>query len=120
MKLSLTAYLVIALALSGAATVFLGWRLAASGQRCETEKAQAERNAVIAERDRAAAEEKKAAAIADETKSEARAASAASQVSTNARETAIRNVSVRGDCRMPAGLPSLQPAVDEANAAGRD
>jgi len=39
---------------------------------------------------------------------------------THTRETLIREVRVTGECVMPAGLPSLAPAVEEARAAARD
>lgn len=120
MKLTLTGYLLIAMIASAGANVFLGWRLASASQRCRVEMVEAAKIAIEDERKRAAKDEATAAGIAADTKNEARDAVAASQETTNDREAAIRTVVVRGDCRMPVGLPSLQPAIDEANAAARD
>jgi len=120
MKLTLTGYLLAGLALSAGANGFLAWRLSNAAQRCETEKTAAKLQAVEAERDRAAKEDRKAAEIAAETKSETQDAVFANETEANEREQQIRTVVVHGDCRMPAGLPSLQPAINAANAAARD
>lgn len=119
-KLTLAGYLLVALAVSAAGNGFLAWRLAGANQRCEAEKNDARAEAVEAERDRVAAEDRKGGEIAAETKSETQDAVFANQTDSNAREQQIRTVVVHGDCRMPAGLPSLQPAINAANAAARD
>lgn len=119
-RLSLTGYLILAMIVSAGVNVFLGYRLAGASQRCRADMVTAAKIAIENERKRAAKDEATATEIADDTKNEARDAVAASQGNTNDREGAIRTVVVHGDCRMPAGLPSLQPAIDEANAAARD
>lgn len=86
---------------------------------CRANMVEAARKGIELERERAANDEKQARKIADESKQEAAADARGAQESTHGREAEIRNVVVRGDCRMPAGLPRLQPAVDEANAAAR-
>lgn len=50
----------------------------------------------------------------------ARGEGTAAAGNTHTRETLIREVRVTGECVMPAGLPSLAPAVEEARAAARD
>jgi len=119
-KLSLTGYLLAGLVLSAAGNAYLAWQLAQAAQQCETEKTAAELKAVEAERDRVAEEDRKAGEIAAKTKSETQDAVFANETESNAREQQIRTVVVHGDCRMPAGLPSLQPAINAANAAARD
>lgn len=120
MRLSLTGYLLVALILSALANGVLAWRLAGASQRCRAEMESAARIAITNEQKRAAGAERKATDIAAETKKEGREDAAASEIETNDRETAIRTVVLHGDCRMPVGLPSLQPAIDAANAAARD
>lgn len=120
MKISLTGYLLLALALSAVGNAFLSWRLVGAGARCRVSMVEAAKAAIMNERARAAEAEEQASEIATDEKQKGRDAATANEVSTNGRETAIRSVVVHGDCRMPVGLPSLQPAVDEANAAARD
>lgn len=49
-----------------------------------------------------------------------RTAQTAAAGSTHTRETVIREVPVTGQCVMPAGIPSLAPAVKEARDAAAD
>lgn len=86
---------------------------------CRTAQAEGKAKAIAAEASRAAKADKQADAIAADTRTDTRTATRAAQGKTDARTQQIRTVVVTGDCRMPDGLPSLQPAVDEANAAAR-
>jgi len=91
----------------------------AAKETCRANMVEAAKKGIELERDRAAKAERQAQAIAKQSKDQAAADARGAQENTNGRKAQIRTVVVRGDCRMPAGLPSLQPAVDEANAAAR-
>jgi hypothetical protein len=86
---------------------------------CRTNMVAAAKAGIELERDRAAKAERQAQGIAQESKDKAAADARGAQENTNGREKKIHTVLVHGDCRMPVGLPSLQPAVDEANAPAR-
>lgn len=86
---------------------------------CRTAQVEGQAKASAAEAARAAKADKQADAIAADTRTDTRTATRAAQGNTDARTQQIRTVVVTGHCRMPDGLPSLQPAVDEANAAAR-
>lgn len=120
MKFSLLGYLAIGLAASLLLSGFLGWRLAGAGQRCRANMEQAARIAIQDERKRADKADKQAGEIAAQVGQETVEAVATGQGNTNEREVEIRTVVVHGDCRMPVGLPRLDPAVSEANAAASD
>ena len=62
----------------------------------------------------------KATEIFGEELARARGEGTAAAGNTHTRETIIQRVPVTGQCVMPAGLPSLAPAVEEARAAARD
>lgn len=87
---------------------------------CRAQMVEAAKAAITAERDRAAKAEARAGEIAQDTKKDSRRATGAAQESTNARQNRIESVRTTGACRMPDGLPSLDPAVDAANAAAGD
>ncbi len=113
------AILALALALSLWGNLHQYGTRRAAKETCRANMVEAAKKGIELERKRAATDEKQARGIAQDSKDKAGAEARGAQESTNGREAAIRTVVVRGDCRMPVGLPSLQPAVDEANAAGR-
>lgn len=117
MKLQLTGWLLIALAASLAGNAFLGWQWAGAKAECRADMEHAAVIAINNERARAAKADEESVGISVITGAEATTAARKAQGATDAREQQIRTVVVRGDCRMPDGLPSLQPAIDEANAA---
>lgn len=86
---------------------------------CRTAQAEGQAKAIAAEAARTAKADQQADTIAADTRTDTRTATRAAQGETDARTQQIRTVVVTGDCRMPDGLPSLQPAIDEANAAAR-
>jgi hypothetical protein len=112
-------HLLIALALSLAGNVFLGWQWAQAGAECETEKAQAVSKALKAEQDRAAKDERVARDIATDANAETTRAVTVVLQGAMSRERDFLQTPVTGACVMPA-TPSLQPSIDAANAAGRD
>lgn len=120
MRLTLSGYLLLALLLSTAGNGFLVWRLAGSVERCKGQMVSAALKAIENERDRANKADKEAADITKDTKADTREDVTGAQGKTNDRDQAFRGVPTFGDCRMPAGLQSLQPAIDEANAAASD
>lgn len=117
MKIELVTGLAICLALSLAANAFLGWQWAGAKAECRADMQRAARIAIENERNRADKADEQAVGISAVESAKASAAAREAQGNTHEREKAIRTVVVAGDCRMPDGLPSLQPAVDEANAA---
>jgi len=119
MKLGLVAYLSIALAASVAGNALLGWQWAEAGAECETEKAKAVADALKAEREQAAKHERDARDIATATHTDTMRAVTAVIHGALASERTFLQTPVYGDCRMPA-TPSLQPAIDAANAAAGD
>jgi len=121
MKIQLTTGLAIGLALSlvGNAVLGIGWARssAAAEANCRADMVEAARIAIVRERKRAADAESESVAISTVTHAEGLAETRGAQGRTHARSQAINAVPVTGQCRMPVGLPSQQPAVDEANAA---
>lgn len=120
MKLGPMLYLALALALSIAVNVALGWRLAGAKPRCAAGKATATVAANGTVRREEGRRDQKLDTVTLETRTDTRKAIATAQEKTNARAQAIDGVVVRGDCRRPAGLPPLDAAVDQANAATGD
>ncbi|GAB2619776.1 hypothetical protein [Novilysobacter erysipheiresistens] len=117
MKLQLTACLLIALGLSMLANAFLGWQWAQSGAECETTKATAVVVANTQVRKDEGERDTKLDRVTAETQTDTRNAVAEVQEDARDRTQAIDRVVVRGDCRRPDGLPSLDAAVDQARAA---
>lgn len=120
MRLSLTGYVLIALAASLLANAYLGWQWAGAKAECRADMERAAFIAITDERARAAKAATQAGEIARDTKADTREGVTEGQGNSNAREQNIRAAVVHGDCRMPVGLPRLTQAVSEANAAGGD
>lgn len=120
MKLSLTAYLALALVLSligNAAQLYL-----AGGQKpkCELEQATETIQADKQVRKEENVRDKKLDAVDRNTKADTNKAVTKVEEQTHERAAAIDRVPVVGSCRAPVGLPDLGPAVDQANAAAGD
>ena len=117
MRLSLTGYLLIAVILLAGGNIFTGYMWATASSRCTASKAVDTGNAnekqAKGERKRDTALD----AVATETKADTRKEVAKTQDKTNERAAAIDRVPTSGACRRPDGLPSLDAAVREANAA---
>jgi hypothetical protein len=120
MRLTLPIYLAIALALSLLANGVLGWKLAGAKPRCEASKAVATVKADQAVRAEETKRDTKLDKVTVETKADTGKAVAKVKEQTHARAEAIDRVAVSGACRAPAGLPALDAAVDQANAAAGD
>lgn len=116
----LTLGLCIALALSLLANGVLGWKLAGAKPKCEASKAVATVEADRAVRADETKRDTKLDRITTETKADTRKAVAVVEKQTDERAQAIDRVPAAGDCRAPVGLPSLDAAVDQANAAAGD
>lgn len=110
-------YIAGALALSLAANAFLGWQWAGAKAECRADMQKAARIAIENERKRADKADEEAVGISTIVGAATTAAVREVIGDTHEREQVIRAVPATGGCRMPAGLPSLQPAIDEANAA---
>lgn len=120
MRLTLTGCLVAALTVSVAWGAFATFRWAAASARCEARivEARAQAQADAAEESRR--QQLTAAGIfaAEAIDLALRLERASNATATRAAQ--IARVPVTGACTMPAGLPSLQPAVEDARRAARD
>lgn len=110
-------YLAGGLALSLAANAFLGWQWAGAKAECRADMVEAAKIAIERERDRAGKADEEAVGISTIVGAATSAAVREVIGDTHERDKAIRAVPATGACRMPDGLPSLQSAIDEANAA---
>lgn len=90
------------------------------GARCDTRVAEQRAKDAIAALDAQGDALGKATEIFGEELAKARSEGTAAAGNTHTRETLIREVAVTGQCVMPAGLPSLAPAVKEARDAATD
>lgn len=109
----------LALGASIGANAWALWKLAGAKAACTARQQAAIATALEDERKRVARDEQTGADIVQGARADRAGAVTSAQGDTNARATQIRTVVVHDDCRMPDGLPSLQPAVDAANAAAR-
>lgn len=116
MKLSLTVYLSAALALSLIGNALLGWQWVEAAAECDGRIVAAELGAVNAERARATKAGKEATRIAIAERTDTARAIVGVIKGMQGRDQDFSNVPTTGDCVMPDS-PSLQPAVDAANAA---
>lgn len=117
MKLSLTGYLLIAVTALVAGNIFTGYMWATASSRCTASKAVATGNANETQAKSESKRDKALDAVAVDTKADTRKEVAKTQDKTNERAAAIDRVPTTGACRRPDGLPSLDAAVGEANAA---
>lgn len=113
----LTGYLLIAIALSVLLNAFLGWQWAQAGAECEASKAKAVVDANTQIRKDEARRDTRLDEITVTTQHDTRENVREVQADATDRAEIIRRVVVRGDCRRPDGLPSLDAAVREANTA---
>ena len=110
--------LAAALLLSLIANGYLVKRVWTAKADCRADMVEAARIGIENERERAAAADKQAGGIVIDTRKQTAHSVAQAQRNTNARETQLRGVAVAGGCRMPTdGVPSIQTAINEANAA---
>ena len=115
LQLSLAANVVLAIAAG------IGWwQFAQAKPECVAKQAKGVIAANDKQRDAEGKRDKKLDGITTTSKADTGKALAKAEDKTNARDASIAAVSVSGACRMPDGLPSLDAAVDEANAAAGD
>ncbi|NUT14361.1 MAG: hypothetical protein HOQ33_07640 [Cupriavidus sp.] len=120
MKLSLFQISILGNVLLLAIALFLGWQLASAGARCDSEQATETGKANAEVRRDETKRDQRLDQVTTNTKANARKAVAKTQEQTRARAEAIDRIPVAGDCRRPVGLPPLDAAVDQANAAAGD
>lgn len=117
MKLPVTGWLLLATVVLAATNVVTGVNLirASADARadCYERMVAAARKAIDAERERETAASK----AADEVKAGVARALAEGRNDASTLETRIVRVPVDGGCTWPVGMPSVQPAIDAANAA---
>lgn len=115
LQLSLAANVVLAIAAG------IGWwQFAQAKPECEVKQERATNKANVQLRKDEGKRDTALDKIDATTKAATGKAIAKAEENTHARDAAIAAVSVSGVCRMPDGLPSLDAAVDEANAAAGD
>lgn len=119
-SIQITAGLLVALAVAivwGAFTTYRWWTASA---RCDA-RIEALKGKAAADQAKAVSDAQTTAAgiFADSAAGIAQGLAAAAG-NTAGRATIIERVTTTGACVMPAGLPSLQPAVEEARNAARD
>jgi uncharacterized protein HemX len=100
-----------------AVAIGLGWQLAGAKPKCEAKQEKAVVKADQQQAKDTAKRDHTLDGITQNTKADTGKALAKAEDHTHARAAAINAVRTDGGCRMPAGLPSLDAAVDEANAA---
>lgn len=120
MKLSLPGYLAAALLLSSGWAAFATYRWATASVRCDARIAEARAHAEAGAREDVRRAQLAAAGIFAAERADLVSALAIASSNSGSRATQILRVPVTGACVMPAGLPSLQPAVEEARRAARD
>lgn len=120
MKLSLLQISLIANAVMLVVALFLGWRLAGAAPRCDLKRASETGKANVEVRKEEGQRDRKLDTVTTNTKADTRKAVGKVQEQTRARAEAIDRVPVDGGCRRPDGLPPLDAAVDQANAAAGD
>lgn len=111
------AILAIALLLSLIVNAVLFWQLAQAKPECKAATAGATLKANETLRGTEATRDTALDAVTATTKADTQQKTNATQDKTDARERIIQTVVVHGDCVAPVGLPSLNAAVSEANAA---
>jgi|GEM_PF-7100169 len=118
--MKLLGWLVTALVIASLWGAFATWRWSSASARCDTRIAEQRlADAEAAAKDQAKALEV-AAGIWTTERTSIRGEQTTAAGNTHTRETLIREVRVTGECVMPAGLPSLAPAVKEARDAAQD
>lgn len=120
MKLSVLQISLAANAVLAIAACVGWWQFAQAKPECVAKQAKGVIAANDKQREAEGKRDKNLDGITTTSKAETGKALAKAEEKTNARAAEIDAVSVSGACRMPAGLPSLDGAVDEANAAAGD
>lgn len=120
MKLSLAGYLLIALVLVAGWGGFATYRWATASARCDARMADARADGEAQAREHYRRALQVSAGLAATERAVTASALSAAAGNTADRGVQIIRVPVTGACIMPAGLPSLQPAVQEARDAARD
>lgn len=120
MKLSLAGWLLVAVVGLALANLATGYLWLTAGARCAAKLAKAEADAG----EQAAEHYRKALGVAvgifDGSRADTARELSGAGATTSDRTAQIIRVPVTGACTMPRGLPSLQPAVEEARRAARD
>ena len=119
MKLTLAGYLLIGLVASVLWGGFATFRWLTAGARCDARIAEGRADGEAAAREHYRRALQVAAGLAESERAMTAAALTEAAGNTTGRGTVILQVPVSGACVMPAGLPSLQPAVEEARRAAR-
>lgn len=99
---------------------FATYQWVTAGAECGQEKAQDSAQAQADENDRGAKADKVATGIFANVRGATDTVAAGAAERTEVRAAQIRTVYVTGECRMPEGMPSLEPAVQEARDAAAD
>lgn len=111
------ASLIVALVVAAGYGIFATVKWTSAGARCDARVAQAQADASEAARREYSAGLSTALKAVADARADAAKAREAAAAQTADRDVQIVRVPVTGACTMPAGLPSLAPAVEEARHA---
>lgn len=120
MKLQALGYSLLANGVLAIAAAFFAWQWAGSGPECEAEKSSATLDANVQVRKAEIVRDEKLDEATVETKADTREAVQAAKEDTHERAERIDRVPAGPGCAAPVGLPALDAAVDQANAAAGD
>jgi hypothetical protein len=109
--------LALLLLLSMVVNGFLFWQWAQAKPECKAATSGATLKANEGLRASEATRDTKLDKVTADVRADTQQKTNATQDKTHAREAIIQTVVVRGDCVAPVGLPPLDAAVGEANAA---
>lgn len=120
MKLQALGYSLLGNVVLAIVAAVCAWQWAESGAECEGEKSGATLDANVQVRQAEAKRDEKLDAVAVEVKADTRDAVRTAKEDTHERAEAIDRVPAGPGCAAPVGLPALDAAVDQANAAAGD
>lgn len=120
MKLQALGYSLLANAVLAIAAGFCAWQWAESGAECDASKSNATLDANVDTREAEGVRDGKLDKAKTETQDDTREAVARAKDETHERAEAIDRVPAGAGCAAPVGLPALDAAVDQANAAAGD
>ncbi|PJK00835.1 hypothetical protein CO641_02365 [Lysobacteraceae bacterium NML91-0213] len=112
--------LALALVITTGYGIFASVKWATSGARCDARVSAAEAAEATRAREAYAGAIAEAVGAVAESLETTRSEQQGAGEATASRAVQIVRVPVTGACAMPAGLPSLSPAVEEARNAARD
>lgn len=119
-KLQALGYSLLANGVLAIAAGFCAWQWAEAGAECDASKANATLDANVDTRKAEGERDEKLDEAKADVQDDTREAVKAAKEDTHERAEAIDRVPAGPGCAAPVGLPALDAAVDQANAAAGD